>query len=183
MPSGSSRRDLWCARRVARSNDPVRPWPALARGRDRALSILVLILIAASTMVLLVRTWLLGFLACHVSRRCQAGARSATPLWFASLALPSFRCFIKNSLSRTFALLEDPPFKESGHPGPLMPRPHVSLSMCSHLMLSPNGPNHFLVPAAAIIRWLGSMTFALYLFHQRLRSSPRLVAQDRIMAG
>jgi len=28
----------------------------------------------------------------------------------------------------------------------------------------------FLVPIAAIIRWLGSMTFALYLFHQPLLS-------------
>jgi fucose 4-O-acetylase-like acetyltransferase len=28
----------------------------------------------------------------------------------------------------------------------------------------------FLVPSAAVIRWLGSMTFALYLFHQPLLS-------------
>jgi peptidoglycan/LPS O-acetylase OafA/YrhL len=140
-----------------------------ARGRGRILSILVLILIAGPTMALLAPTWLLGYLAYHVSRRWPAGARSAIPLWLVSLPLIPLCSFIEFHFREHLTFLRTP----DQAIGALLAAYAAAICFAVNVLAFnafSDRAKPFLVPIEAVIRWLGSMTFALYLFHQPLLS-------------
>jgi peptidoglycan/LPS O-acetylase OafA/YrhL len=146
-----------------------------ARGRGRILSILVLVSMAGPSMVLLAPTWLLGYLAYHVSRRRQAGARSAIPVWLfgliwvIGLALLPLCSFIELYFRESLSFLRTP-----DHTIGALLAAYAAATCFAINVLAFNAFSElaepFLVPIAAIIRWLGSMTFALYLFHQPVLS-------------
>jgi peptidoglycan/LPS O-acetylase OafA/YrhL len=140
-----------------------------ARGRGRILSMLVLILIAGPSMVLLAPTWLIGYLAYHVPERSRAGARSAIPLWLVSLAFIPLCSFIELHFRETVSFLRTPDHAI----GALLAAYAAAISFAVNLLAFnafSGRAEPFLAPIAAVIRWLGSMTFALYLFHQPILS-------------
>jgi peptidoglycan/LPS O-acetylase OafA/YrhL len=140
-----------------------------ARGRGRILSMLALILIAGPSMVLLAPTWLLGYLAYHVSQRWRAGARSVIPLWLISLTLLPLCFFIELHFREHLAFLRTP----DQAIGALLAAYAAAICFAVNVLAFnafSDRVEPFLAPITAIIRWLGSMTFALYLFHQPVLS-------------
>jgi peptidoglycan/LPS O-acetylase OafA/YrhL len=140
-----------------------------ARGRGRILSMLVLILVAGPSMVLLAPTWLLGYLVYHLPERSRAGARSVIPLWLVSLAFIPLCSFIELHFRESLSFLRTPDHAI----GALLAAYAVATCFAVNLLAFnafSDRAEPFLVPIAAIIRWLGSMTFALYLFHQPILS-------------
>jgi len=140
-----------------------------ARGRSRILSILALALIAGPSMVLLAPTWLLGYLAYQVSRRWQARARSAVPLWLVSLALLPLCSFIELHFREHLTFLRTPDQAIGGLVAAYAAATCFAVNVLAFNALA-DRIEPLLRPIAAAIRWLGSMTFALYLFHQPLLS-------------
>jgi peptidoglycan/LPS O-acetylase OafA/YrhL len=140
-----------------------------ARGRGRILSIVMLILIAGPTMVLLAPTWLLGYLAYHVPRNWRARARSAIPLWLVSLALLPLCSFIAFHLREHLTFLRTPDQAIGALLAAYAAATCFAVNVLAFNAFSERA-EPLLVPIAAIIRWLGSLTFALYLFHQPLLS-------------
>jgi len=140
-----------------------------ARGRGRILSILVLVLIAGPSMVLLAPTWLAGYLAYHVSRRWQADGRSVIPLWLVSLALLPLCSFFELYFPEHVAFLRTPHQAIGALLSAYAAATCFAVNVLAFNVFSDRA-EPFLVPIAAIIRWLGSMTFALYLFHQPVLS-------------
>jgi peptidoglycan/LPS O-acetylase OafA/YrhL len=146
-----------------------------ARGRGRILGILVLVSMAGPSMVLLAPTWLLGYLAYHVSRRRQAGARSAIPVWLfgliwvIGLALLPLCSFIELYFRESLSFLRTPDHTIGALLAAYAAATCFAINVLAFNAFSERA-EPFLVPIAAIIRWLGSMTFALYLFHQPVLS-------------
>jgi peptidoglycan/LPS O-acetylase OafA/YrhL len=140
-----------------------------ARGRGRILGILALILIAGPTMVLLAPTWLLGYLIYHVSRRWQADASSAIPLWLVSLTLLPLCSFIELRFRLQLTFLKTPDQAIGSLVAAYAAAACFAVNVVAFNAFSER-IEAFLVPSIAVIRWLGSMTFALYLFHQPLLS-------------
>ncbi len=140
-----------------------------ARGRGRILSILVVILILGPTMVLLAPTWLLGYFAYHVSRRWPTEARSAIPLWLVSLSLIPLCSFIEFHFREHLTFLRTPDQAIGAILAAYAAATCFAVNVLAFNAMS-DRVEPFLAPIAAVIRWLGSMTFALYLFHQPLLS-------------
>jgi peptidoglycan/LPS O-acetylase OafA/YrhL len=140
-----------------------------ARGRGRIFGLFPLVLIAGPTMFLLAPTWLLGYLGYHVSRRWRADPRCAVPLWLVSLAL------LPLCSSLEFQFRDHLSFMRTPHQsiGALLAA-YAAAACFTVNVLAFNSFSErtepLFAPFAATIRWLGSMTFALYLFHQPLLS-------------
>jgi peptidoglycan/LPS O-acetylase OafA/YrhL len=140
-----------------------------ARGRTLFLSLVLLSLAAGPTMVLLAPTWLLGFWVYHFSRRRQLRAGPAMILWLTSAVLlvlcPEIELYIRPHLS--FLRMPDKSL------GELLASYAASLCFAANMLafnaLS-DGAERLFLPFTRLIRWLGSMTFAFYLFHQPLLS-------------
>jgi peptidoglycan/LPS O-acetylase OafA/YrhL len=139
------------------------------------LAILVLVSMAGPSMVLLAPTWLLGYLAYHVSRRRQAGARSAIPVWLfgliwvIGLALLPLCSFIELYFRESLSFLRTPDHTIGALLAAYAAATCFAINVLAFNAFSERA-EPFLVPIAAIIRWLGAMTFALYLFHQPVLS-------------
>lgn len=140
-----------------------------AKGRTRILSLVLLGVVAGPTIVLLAPTWLLGYGAYHLSQRSALHSGLAAILWVASILLlsvcPLVEIDIREHLS--FLRMPDPTL------GELLSA--YAAAMCFAVnMLAFNAFSEsaepLLRPFTRLIRWLGSITFALYLFHQPLLS-------------
>jgi peptidoglycan/LPS O-acetylase OafA/YrhL len=140
-----------------------------ARGWGRPFGLILLVLAAGPTMVLLAPTWLLGYLCYHASTRWQAGPGWAISFWLASIMLLPF------CSSLEFQFREHLSFMRTPHQslGALLAA--YAAAIC--FTISIFALNAFsewvellLASFDTSIRWLGSMTFALYLFHQPLLS-------------
>lgn len=140
-----------------------------ARGRGRILSILALVLIAGPSMVLLAPAWLLGYLAYRGSRRWPTRARSAIPVWLVSLSLIPLCSFIEFHFREHLTFLRTPDQAIGALVAAYAAATCFAVNVLAFNAFSDRA-EPFLVPVAAVIRWLGSMTFALYLFHQPLLS-------------
>jgi peptidoglycan/LPS O-acetylase OafA/YrhL len=120
-------------------------------------------------MVLLAHTWLLGYLAYHVSQQWRPGARSVIPLLLVSLALLPLCSFIQLHFRDHLTLLRTPDHAIGALLAAYAAATCFAVNVLAFNAFSDRA-EPFLVPIAAIIRWLGSMTFALYLFHQPVLS-------------
>jgi peptidoglycan/LPS O-acetylase OafA/YrhL len=153
-----------------------------ARGRGRILSILVLVLAAGPSMVLLAPTWLLGYVAYQVSQRWGAGARSVIPLWLFTLALLPLCSLIQLHFREHLGFLRTP-----DHAVGTLLSAYAAATCFAVNVLAFNAfsdrAEPFLVPISAVIRWLGSMTFALYLFHQPILSLFTVSCARPIVSG
>lgn len=120
-------------------------------------------------MVLLAPTWLLGYLSYHVSRRRQLGAGSAIPVWLVSLVL------LPLCASLELRFREHLPFLRTTDQalGALLAAYAAAICFAVNVVAFnafSDRAEPLFAPLAAVIRWLGSLTFALYLFHQPLLS-------------
>jgi peptidoglycan/LPS O-acetylase OafA/YrhL len=132
-----------------------------SRGVVRVAALLLLALFAGPTILVLAPIWLLGFATYHAMRRHEVSERAGYALWLsgAVLLLISYRF--------RFAWLHIP----GVHRGALLADYAAAIGFALNIVgfnaLAQRASN-VLLPAASIIRWLGSITFALYLFHRPL---------------
>ena len=140
-----------------------------ARGRIRFLSLVLLSLVAGPTMVLLAPTWLLGYGAYHLSQRRQLPVGFAVILWLGFTFLLLLSPLIEEHIREPLSFLRMP----SRTVGELLASYAAAICFAVNMItfntISDNA-ERLLLPFARLIRWLGSMTFALYLFHQPLLS-------------
>jgi peptidoglycan/LPS O-acetylase OafA/YrhL len=140
-----------------------------ARGRFRVLSLVLLAVAGGPSIVLLAPTWALGYAAYHWSRARTLPMRSGIALSLASAML-----ILSCPLIETNIVYHLPFFR--------VPNPTLGNLLASYaaaILFAINliafdafsdRAEVFLRPFERFIRWLGSMTFALYLFHQPLLS-------------
>jgi peptidoglycan/LPS O-acetylase OafA/YrhL len=140
-----------------------------ARGYMRFLSLLLLSVVAGPTMVLLAPTWFIGYAAYHISQRQQPRTDFAIVLWLASAVLLLLCPFIELRFRQDLTFLRMP----DHHLGGLLVYYAAAICFAANLLtfnaLATRAELIFL-PFSVFIRWLGSITFALYMFHQPLLS-------------
>jgi peptidoglycan/LPS O-acetylase OafA/YrhL len=137
------------------------------KGRARVLSLVVLCLAAGPTMVLLAPTWLLGYAAYHLTQRRRLHAGAAFLIWLASAILLMLCPVIELHMREPLPFLRMP----DQHLGALLASYAAAICFAANIITF----NHFsdrveslFVPFASLIRWLGSTTFALYMFHMSI---------------
>jgi peptidoglycan/LPS O-acetylase OafA/YrhL len=139
------------------------------RGAARILSLVVLALVAGPSIVLLAPTWLLGYGAYHLWQRRQLRPRLALPVWLGSGVLLLMCPFIELQFRQPLPFLRMP----DHHLGELLASYAASVCFAANIFAIgslADGAERLLSPIANTVRWLGSLTFALYLFHQPLLS-------------
>ena len=141
-----------------------------ANGRLRILGLLGLTIIAGPTAALLAGPWILGFYAYKFSQQWrQIPLFSAAALWLTSMVL-LLSCFlIEEGLRQPFPLLRMPDQRVGAVVAAYAAALCFAVNVMSFDGLSRKAEFLF-KPAEKLIRWLGSMTFALYLFHYPLLS-------------
>lgn len=140
-----------------------------ASGRIRFLSLILLSAVAGPTIVLLAPTWLLGYAAYHLSQRRQLHIGLAAPLWFGFIFLLLLCPFIEINLREHLSFLRMP----DQSLGELLASYAAALCFAVSLLafnVFADRVEPALLPFTRPIRWMGSMTFALYLFHQPILS-------------
>jgi peptidoglycan/LPS O-acetylase OafA/YrhL len=139
-----------------------------AKGYGRLASLIILSLLAGPTMVLLAPTWLLGYGAYHFSQR-RLNVPIAVGLWVLSTAL-LLSCFmVGEGLRQPLKFLRMPDDSVGG----LLAAYAAALCFVVNIIAFDafsGKAQRVLQPVSGFIRWLGSMTFALYLFHQPILS-------------
>jgi peptidoglycan/LPS O-acetylase OafA/YrhL len=139
------------------------------RSYSRLMGLIALSLFAGPTMVLLAPTWLLGYGAYHFTRRRSIGWAAAAGLWVLSAAL-LLSCFaIEVSFRQRLMFLRMPDATVGG----LLAAYAAALCFAANIFSFNSlgaGVGRLLAHVSGIIRYLGSMTFALYLFHQPVLS-------------
>jgi len=140
-----------------------------ARGRIRFPGLVLLSLIAGPTMVLLSPAWFLGYATYHFSQRRQFNAGLAIIVWSAFTILLVLSPAIEVHIREPLPFLRMP----DRNLGALLASYAVAICFAGNLVAFnafSGKAQPLLLPFAKVIRWLGSMTFALYLFHQPLLS-------------
>jgi peptidoglycan/LPS O-acetylase OafA/YrhL len=140
-----------------------------AKGRTRLLSLVFLGLAAGPTIVLLAPLWLLGYGAYHLSQHWRPQASAAMILWIGSGLLLCLTPLIEEHVRLQLSFLRMP----DRSLGELLGAYAAALCFATNAIafnaISDRGES-FLRRFTRLIRWLGSMTFELYLFHQPLLS-------------
>ena len=134
-----------------------------ARGRFRFLGLVLLSALAGPAIVLLAPTWFLGYGAYHVSQRRQLPPTLAIVLWVGFNFLLLLCPLIEERVQPLYSL------RIGGLLAFYAASICFSLSLLAFNAISDRAEPLFL-PFVRLIRWLGSMTFALYLFHFPLLS-------------
>jgi peptidoglycan/LPS O-acetylase OafA/YrhL len=140
-----------------------------AKGRIRFLCLVLLGAVAGPAMVVLAPTWLLGYWVYHFLQRQPFYGRSLVIVWIGSIFLLLLCPLIEiNVLVRL-------PFLRIPNPtlGTLMAGYAEAVCFALSLVMFDafsETAESILRSFAKTIRWLGSMTFSLYLFHEPLVS-------------
>lgn len=139
------------------------------KGRGRILGVLALFLAAGPSMVLLAPTWFLGYAVYHASGHWRLSARLGMPLWLASLLVLPLCASLELQFREPLSFL-----RTTDHAvGVLLSAYAASFCFAVNVFCFNTFSGRaeaLLVPVSRLIRWFGSMTFALYLFHQPLLS-------------
>lgn len=139
------------------------------RGRTRVLGILALCLLAGPTIVLLAPTWLLGYATYHISRRWHLNPRLAVLFWTSSVVLLPFAASLQLGYRQHLAFLRTP----DQTVGEILAAYAAAICFAVNVMAFDSFADRLeslFARFARQVRWLGSVTFALYLFHQPLLS-------------
>lgn len=142
------------------------------RGWARAGVLVILAIVSGPTIILLAPIWFLGFWLYHLQARLQVSQPVATALFVGGIAICIVSTFVVG-----FKSPWDLPVLMPGNPGT---QPHTQLADFACRYISGAGfalnligfvslskaAEPTLARYARQIRWLGSLTFALYLFHQ-----------------
>jgi peptidoglycan/LPS O-acetylase OafA/YrhL len=140
-----------------------------ASGRARILGLVLLALLAGPTIVLLAPTWLLGYGAYYLSHRRQLRCDAAAALWLGTALLLLLCPEIELRFRAPLEFLRMP----DRSLGELLASYAAAVCFATNFFAF-NALSDRVVPFfrafSGSIRWLGSLTFALYLFHQPLLS-------------
>ena len=135
-----------------------------ARGRTRFFALAALCLAAGPTMVLLAPTWLIGYGAYHLTQRRHMTPGIAAIVWLASafllLLCPSIEIHMRQPLP--FLRMPD------AHMGGLLAAYAAAIFFTANIFAFndfSDDAEPLFRPYVGLIRWLGSITFALYMFH------------------
>jgi peptidoglycan/LPS O-acetylase OafA/YrhL len=140
-----------------------------AKGRGRILSVLALCLAAGPSMILLAPTWFLGYAAYHAAGRWHLSALLGAPLWLMSLLLLPVCASLELQFREPLSFLRT----TDQSVGMLLSAYAASFSFAVNVFCFntlPGQAEKLPMRFATLLRWLGSMTFTLYLFHQPLLS-------------
>jgi peptidoglycan/LPS O-acetylase OafA/YrhL len=140
-----------------------------APGRIRFLALAALCLAAGPTMILLAPTWLIGYGAYQFTQRRRMATGTAAILWLVSVFLLLLCPLIEIHMHQPLPFLRTP----AAHVGGLLASYAVAICFTANIITF----NDFCVhveplfkPFVGLIRWLGSITFALYMFHMPILS-------------
>ncbi|HSS13192.1 MAG TPA: acyltransferase [Rhizomicrobium sp.] len=137
------------------------------KGRARILSLLLLCLAAGPTAILLAPTWLAGYGAYHLSRQRRLPAPAAAIGWLISLGLLLLCPLIEMQMRQPMPFLRMP----DKHVGEILAA-YAGASLFALNILAFNDFSDRAEPVlgrvSGLIRWLGSITFALYMFHMSI---------------
>jgi peptidoglycan/LPS O-acetylase OafA/YrhL len=140
------------------------------RRHVRFLSLLALALLAGPSIMLLAPVWLLGFAAYHVAGRGRISPAPALLLWAASALLLATSHILDMEIREPVLDFMRTPHRGLGA---LLAAYAAGLCFAGNLLAFDPlaaASEKLLRPFTGAIRFLGSMTFALYLFHQPLMS-------------
>ena len=137
------------------------------RGGIRFLSLVLLAAAAGPTAILMAPTWLLGYGAYHFSPRWQPRPGFAAILWLACTVLLMLCPLIEESFRERLLFLRLPDRSLGELLAAYAAAMSFALSLLAFNGLAENAERLFR-PFTGLIRWLGSITFALYLFQYPL---------------
>jgi len=140
------------------------------RGHVRFLALVALALLAGPSILLLAPVWFIGFAAYHVADRVRIGPAPALLLWLTSAVLLGMTHILDMAIREPVLDFMRTPH---GGLGALLAAYAAGVCFAANLLaFEPLAgiAGKLLRPFTRAIRWLGSMTFALYLFHQPLIS-------------
>jgi peptidoglycan/LPS O-acetylase OafA/YrhL len=135
-----------------------------ARGRIRFLALAALCLAAGPTMILLAPTWLIGYGAYQFTQRRRMAAGTAAILWLASVFLLLLCPLIEMHMRQPLAFLRMP----NASVGELLASHAAAICFTANIVAFNEFCSHaepLFRPFVGLIRWFGSVTFALYMFH------------------
>lgn len=135
-----------------------------ARGRIRFLALVGLCLAAGPTMVLLAPTWLLGYCAYYLTQRRQMPPPAARLFWLLSVCFLLLCPFIELHIRHRLPLLRMP----DKSIGELLASYAAALCFTASIVTFNDFCDRakwLFTPFIDLIRWLGSVTFALFMFH------------------
>ncbi len=139
------------------------------KGRVRIVSLVLLCLAAGPTMILLAPTWLAGYGVYHLSLRRRLPAAAAAMCWLTSLGLLLLCPLIEIHMRQPMPFLRMP----DRHVGGLLAS-YAGAGLFALNILAFNDFSDWAEPLlrrfSGLIRWLGSITFALYMFHMSILS-------------
>jgi peptidoglycan/LPS O-acetylase OafA/YrhL len=140
-----------------------------ARGRFRFLALVTLGAVAGPSILLLAPTWILGYAAYHYAQQRRLPARSGIVLWLGSIFFLSLCPIFETNIFYRLPLFRFP----NPTLGTLLTSYAAAICFTANLIVFralSDMAEPVLLSFPKVIRWLGSMTFALYLFHQPLLS-------------
>jgi peptidoglycan/LPS O-acetylase OafA/YrhL len=138
-------------------------------GKTRVLGLAILGAVSGPAVVLLAPTWLLGYCVYRIADRVKTNAGVSAFMWFGSIFLLML-CPLLNSGPPKYISMLNMPDPSLGH---LLNAYATAICFAINIVAC-NGISlnlkRILQPFSKLIRWLGSLTFALYLFHAPLLS-------------
>jgi peptidoglycan/LPS O-acetylase OafA/YrhL len=137
------------------------------RARVRILGLVILSLAAGPTMLLLAPTWLIGYGAYHLTQKRRLPVSAAMLCWFVSLVLLFLCPLIELELRQPLPFLRMP----DKHVGELAAAYAAAVCFTVNVLAFSDfseAVEPLLSRFAPLIRWLGSITFALYMFHMAI---------------
>jgi peptidoglycan/LPS O-acetylase OafA/YrhL len=140
-----------------------------ASRRTRLLGILLLSMLAGPTVVLMAPTWMVGYAAYHVRHHRQLHPGSAIVIWMVFIFLLLLCPLLRERIRIPLEFLRMP----DKHLGELLASYAAAICFATSLLAFDafsEKAEPIILPFTGLVRWLGSMTFALYLFHQPLLS-------------
>jgi peptidoglycan/LPS O-acetylase OafA/YrhL len=139
------------------------------KGRIRILGLVLLCLAAGPTMILLAPTWLAGYGVYHLTRRRRLPAPAAAIGWLASVGLLLLCPLIEIHMRQPLPFLRMP----DKHVGELLASYAAAACFALNILTFndfSDWAERLLRRFTGLIRWLGSITFALYMFHMSILS-------------
>ena len=140
-----------------------------ANGRTRLLGILLLSMVAGPTVILMAPTWMVGYATYYVRHHRQLHPGFAIVVWMVFIFLLLLCPLIREHIRIPLEFLRMP----DKHLGELLASYAAVICFATSLLAFDafsEKTEPVILPFAGLVRWLGSMTFALYLFHQPLLS-------------
>lgn len=140
-----------------------------ANGRTRLLGIRLLSMFAGPTVILMAPTWMVGYTTYYVRHHRQLHPGFAIVVWMVFIFLLLLCPLILEHIRVPLEFLRMP----DRHLGELLASYAAAICFATSLLAFDafsEKAEPLILPFTGLVRWLGSMTFALYLFHQPLLS-------------